>query len=297
MKVSVIIASYNSSPTIKRCLSSLTKQSTVKDFEIIVVDSSTDNTAVIVSEQFPQVKLLKFSDRKYPGDARNAGVAISSGEILAFTDADCIVKPDWIEQIIIAHQNTPLPVVGGGITNGNPDSYVGWGYYFCSLSQWMPPSKQFERTDIPTGCLSAKRWSFEKYGPFIEGSLCEDTCFNWKIAEAGYSSLFVPAIQVAHINIEDLKVFLSRKIQHGKTFARLRVQQERFSNLRRIIYILLSPLLPVIISLRRTQNVLQSGIYLRQFILAFPLVFLGTCCWSYGELLGYLSESNSESKA
>ncbi|MEM7761013.1 MAG: glycosyltransferase [Cyanobacteria bacterium P01_A01_bin.40] len=293
MKISVIIASYNSSKTIERCLSALEKQDNSQDFEVIVVDSSTDNTAEIVSRKFPSVKLYKFYERKYPGDARNFGVANSSGEILAFTDADCIVVADWVKQLIIAHEFTQLPVIGGAITNGNPSSYVGWGYYFCSLSQWMPQPQEFERTDIPTGCLSAKRWSFEKYGPFLEGSLCEDTLFNWKLAEAGYNSLFIPSIQVAHINIEDLKVFLSRKIQHGKIFAQLRVKEKKFSNFQRIFYIYMSPLLPLVILYRRTQDVLRSRIYIKQFILAFPLVLLGTYCWCYGEFLGYLFNSGA----
>lgn len=292
MKVSVIIASYNASLTIEKCLFSLEKQSHPQDFEVIVVDSSIDNTADIVSQKFPDVKLYKFTERKYPGDARNFGVSQSSGEILAFTDADCIVAPDWIEQLIAAHKSTPLPVIGGAIANGNPDSYVGWSYYFCSLSQWMPQDQIFERTDIPTGCLSAKRWSFEQYGPFLEGSLCEDTLFNWKLAEAGYSSLFVPSIQVAHINIENLGIFLLRKLNHGRTFAQLRVEEQNFSILKRVIYIFLSPLLPLIILYRRTQDVFKSKIYRQQFLLAFPLVFLGICFWSYGEFLGYLCKSN-----
>lgn len=292
MKVSVIIASYNASLTIEQCLFSLEKQSHRQDFEVIVVDSSIDNTADIVSQKFPNVKLYKFTERKYPGDARNFGVSQSVGEILAFTDAECIVAPDWIEQLIAAHKSTPLPVIGGAIANGNPHSYVGWGYYFCSLSQWMPQDKVYQRTDIPTGCLSAKRWSFEQYGPFLEGSLCEDTLFNWKLVEAGYSSLFVPSIQVGHINIENLGVFLLRKVNHGRTFAQLRIQEKNFSTFKRVIYVLLSPLLPFLILYRRTQDVLKSRIYRQQFLLAFPLVFLGICFWSYGEFLGYLFKPN-----
>ena len=71
IRLSVIIASYNSAQTIGRCLDSLQDQMDSDDVEVIVVDSSTDGTARIVSERFPKVRLYTFSERRYPGDARN----------------------------------------------------------------------------------------------------------------------------------------------------------------------------------------------------------------------------------
>jgi len=66
--------------------------------EIIVVDgNSTDNTREIVS-QYP-VKLL-LEERHGLNAARNTGIKNSSGEIVAFTDADCIIPKDWISKIV-----------------------------------------------------------------------------------------------------------------------------------------------------------------------------------------------------
>src|ERR1051325_3213870 len=87
--LSVVIASYNSRRTIARCLESLEAQ-TYGDFEIVVVDSSSDGAARAVEERFPDVRLVTFPTRKFPGDARNAGVRAARGEIIAFIDADCI---------------------------------------------------------------------------------------------------------------------------------------------------------------------------------------------------------------
>jgi GT2 family glycosyltransferase len=164
---------------------------------------------------------------------------------------------------------------------------VGWGYYFSGFSQWMPQLQSFERTDIPTGCLSCKRWAFEKYGPFLEGSLCEDTLFTWKLADAGYQALFVPAIQVFHINIGNLGDLIKRKFSHGKTFAQLRVLEQKFSHLAQVIYALGSSIMPFLITYRRTKDVLKSGSYRYQFILTFPVTLLGIICWSLGEFFGY----------
>ena len=285
--VSVIIASYNSIKTIAKCLTSLEAQDDREIFEIIVVDSSNDGTELLVEQRFPNVNLFHFDTRMYPGDARNYGVMKSQGGILVFIDSDCLVEPTWIRQIVEAHDKTDQPTVGGAIANGNPESYVGWGYYFSGLSQWMPQPHSYERTDIPTGCLSCKRWAFEQYGPFLEGSLCEDTLFTWKLADAGYRAWFVPTIQVFHINITDFGELIRRKIKHGETFAQLRVIEKQFSPLKQTIYALGSVLLPLFITGQRTGHVIKAKTYQRQFILTFPVTLIGILCWSLGEFLGY----------
>ena len=77
LQLSVIIASYNSEKTIEDCLKSLENQKTDKNFETIVVDSSTDGTATFVEKRFPDVRLYRFSERKFCGDARNFGISLA----------------------------------------------------------------------------------------------------------------------------------------------------------------------------------------------------------------------------
>src|SRR5207244_1050179 len=73
-------------------------------FEIVVVDSSTDGTAELVAADFPAVRLVTAKERLYPGTARNAGIAEARGEILSFTDADCVVEPNWLAELAQLHR-------------------------------------------------------------------------------------------------------------------------------------------------------------------------------------------------
>jgi glycosyltransferase involved in cell wall biosynthesis len=288
VEVSVIVASYNSSRTIGRCLESLQRQNGSHAYEVIVVDSSTDRTAERVAQRFPEVRLFTFAERKYPGDARNAGICRARGRILAFTDADCIVDANWIAEIVKAHEN-PHAIIGGSVDNANPESYVGWGYYFCEFSHWMPQLPPGTMVEIPTCCLSLKRWAFDQYGPFLEGVYCSDTEFNWKLARAGHQPLFVPSIKVSHINVESLARFLRHEPMHGRAFARLRARVEGFSRNRRLLYILLSPLLPMLLWFRVARLVMAHGEIRSRFLAASPVVLAGFAAWSLGELAGYLS--------
>ena len=115
-RVSVIVACFNAIDTIERCLSALASQDTDEPFEVVVIDSSRDGTADLIRQRFPNVSLHTFADRKFPGEARNLGVARSEGEILAFTDADCVPDRSWVRVIVESHRR-PDPVIGGTIDN------------------------------------------------------------------------------------------------------------------------------------------------------------------------------------
>lgn len=98
MLVSVIIPTYNNGDNLDKTLESVFKQSH-KDIEIIVVnDCSTDSTEVVIQKHLDRIKYLALPENKGGSFARNKGFAISSGEYVAFLDADDIWKPSFIEK-------------------------------------------------------------------------------------------------------------------------------------------------------------------------------------------------------
>src|SRR3989339_227825 len=97
--ISVVIPTYNRSKSLKMCLQSLKKQS-FKDFEVIVVDDgSTDDTKKsfdsISSSRFRYIK----KENGGQSSARNLGVKESVGDIIAFTDDDCVVDVNWLKAV------------------------------------------------------------------------------------------------------------------------------------------------------------------------------------------------------
>lgn len=297
IQLSVVIASYNSAQTIERCLRSLEQQEASDAFEVIVVDSSADGSAELVSRGFPGVRLLGQAERRFPGDARNIGVSNARGAVIAFTDADCFVEPTWVARVLEAHRERRDPVIGGAVENGNPESYVGWAYYFFEFSTWMPRASACAMIDIPTTCLTVKRWVLDKVGPFLEGTYCSDTVFNWRAARLGYRPLFLPSLRVSHVNPTGMGDFLRRKTFHGKCFARVRVAEQRLPAWRRLTYALAAPLLPVLLFARIVRSVARSDGQLARFVLVSPLVLLAAIAWSSGELVGYCSAPRASDPA
>lgn len=104
LKVSIIIPAWNEEERIVDCLDNATRQ-TVMPHEVLVVDNrSTDHTAEIVERYIAEhpdlpVKLLHQDEEQGLIPTRNYGLNHATGDILGRVDADCMLKPDWVEVV------------------------------------------------------------------------------------------------------------------------------------------------------------------------------------------------------
>lgn len=110
MKISVVIPAYNEEAYISRCLSSLLEQH-VKPDEIIVVDNNSTDQTVAIAKNFP-VRII-HETKQGTGHARNRGFNEAKFDIIARTDADTILPPDWIEKIKKAFVDQKLIALSG----------------------------------------------------------------------------------------------------------------------------------------------------------------------------------------
>jgi len=286
--VSVIIASYKSSHSIGRTLDSLSLQECSARFEVIVVDSSSDEDTKQVVDSYAHVRLIRVEGRRYPGEARNIGVHAARGNILAFTDADCSVKPDWITQILHLHK-CDHSIIGGMVDNGNPEKLFGWVYYFCKFSLWLPGKSDRHVDEIPTTCLSMQREIFLKYGPFAEGCYGSDGLFQWRASREEGQPFLSAKISVSHQNFWRVPKVLVKLFQHGRDYAIHRASDGNWTNLRALIYATSLPLLPLLLHFKFTLRIARNQMYFLRFLIMTPLLMTGICSWAVGETVGYLS--------
>lgn len=109
--ISVIIPAYNAEKTIQETIDSVLNQ-TFQDFEIIVInDGSQDKTLEIVNSiKDPRLQVFSYPNAKQAA-SRNRGISHSTGEFLAFLDADDLWKPDKLEAQLKALQDNPEAAV------------------------------------------------------------------------------------------------------------------------------------------------------------------------------------------
>jgi len=105
-RVSIIIPIYNGAATIEGALRSVFEQ-TFTDFEIVVVDDgSTDNTASVLAGYGEKIRMVRQVNRGFPG-ARNTGIAMSRGELIALIDHDDQWLARKLELTVAALQADP----------------------------------------------------------------------------------------------------------------------------------------------------------------------------------------------
>ena len=216
--VTVVVPTYNRAKTLPYLFDSLAKQHYPADrMELIVVDnSSSDNTEAVV-EQWKQVFPFRArfyrKDNKGPAASRNYGAARAEGEIIAYTDSDCILSSDWIRNAAGAFQE------GVGLVCG-PFLPVPRENEGLLVAQQSPITN--DRGCYPTANLFIRRSAFEQVGGFDEryglypwGELIagEDADVAWRVKRAGWRSEFVPNVVVCHLSTPiSLKKMLLRPI-------------------------------------------------------------------------------------
>ena len=205
-KISIIIPAKNEEKLLRSCLSSLHALDYPKEqLEIIVVDGlSTDHTAD-VARDMGAIVLRNEKQTVSPG--RNLGFENAHGELIAFTDADCIVDKQWLTCSVKYFEKEEVACVGGpNLTPGDESDFgkaVGFVFdqpIFAAGSihaRQLPVVK--EVSSIP-GCNAIYRQSvLAQVMPLDESMLtADDTLLNMKILDKGYKLLYTPDVIVLH---------------------------------------------------------------------------------------------------
>lgn len=198
--VSVIVPVFNDSQGLMRCLVALSNQSYSREqYEIIVADNGSSDDVEAVIREFDVVFVSENIPSSYA--ARNRGISVAKGEVLAFTDADCIPASDWLEmgvKTLTTVENCGL--VGGKIevTFNNPlEPNIAEIYDQATAF----PQKRFVEADnyAATANVFTFRKVIDKVGPF-EGTLKSNGDREWgnRVFSSGFKLVYSGNVQVAH---------------------------------------------------------------------------------------------------
>jgi glycosyltransferase involved in cell wall biosynthesis len=222
-KVSIVVPVKNGVKEIRDLLESLMQINYDKSkLEIIVVDGcSTDGTREIVS-RYP-VRLL-VEERPGVNIARNVGIKNSTGEIIAFTDHDCVVPRDWIKRIVENLKDPEVGCVGGQVIR----------YYDDFLARYadesiIPVMRAFNKKVLlsrisspayyPVGCnFAVKRKVLEEAGFFDERFEYgfDELEFAERICSKGYKILLTPEIIIRHKHRSSVSELLKQSYRYGQ---------------------------------------------------------------------------------
>jgi cellulose synthase/poly-beta-1,6-N-acetylglucosamine synthase-like glycosyltransferase len=213
--VSVVVPVYNAQSVLTDCISSLLQLNyPAEKLQLIFVDNgSTDKSAAILSRYDKQIVILK-QQKRGPAAARNEGLRACKNEIVAFTDSDCVVDPDWLRNLIEPLQDPAIGAVGGKILSQPPMDSVQNCYqeisdHEKSIHYYKPPY-------VITMNWASRISVLNETGYFDEDLLrSEDTDLSFRLLNAGYSFVYQPNAIIYHQNERTHKSLFVKGFQHG----------------------------------------------------------------------------------
>jgi GT2 family glycosyltransferase len=230
-RVSVVVCAYNAERIMDACLESL-RTLNYPDYEVIVVnDGSTDATLAItkrhkaVYDAAPDGPRLVVITQENMGlsIARNVGAEAATGEIVAYTDSDCVPDPDWLAFLVYKFVRNGFVAVGGPNFPPPEPALVPAA---VAVSPGGPTHVLLndEVAEHVPGCnMAFTKKALQEINGFepIFAAAGDDVDLCWRLQNRGYAVGFSPAATVWHYRRNTIRAYLRQQMGYGKAEALL----------------------------------------------------------------------------
>lgn len=224
--VSIVIPSKNQYKVLKRCIDSIYSKSTYDNFEIILVDTGSDDQQVLNWYKKLQVQQKNFTLVSWPekpfsyARSCNEGARIAKGDIVIMLNNDTeVITPDWIELLSGDAQREEIGAVGPLLFFPGRARYiqhagvgVGLGgvaanaFSMMTLDQPMSQTQHLmlntkhNMTVVTGACMAMRKSVFDEIGGFDEEFRItyNDVDLCLKLYEKGYQNLYTPHVRLVH---------------------------------------------------------------------------------------------------
>jgi GT2 family glycosyltransferase len=212
---SVVVAVYNGADTLEDCLQSLRALDYPPErLQLIAIDNgSRDATAAILERHRDRV-VIGQEARRGAGAARNAGIRIATGEVVAFTDADCVVDPAWLCHLVRPLADPRVGIAGGTIRARPPVNVaVAYGE---RIHDHRRAIEEYRPSYAISMSWASPRALLERVGGFDPSFLRgQDVDLAYRIQQAGYRLAFAAEAVIYHRNESTLRGLFHEGFLHG----------------------------------------------------------------------------------
>ena len=218
--VSVIVPVYNSEKYVRQCIEGLLQQTyPAGAYEVVLVDNnSTDRSREIIGS-YPRIRLI-LEPKQGSYAARNHGVKVSNGEVLVFTDSDCVPSSCWLAELIKPFGSPEICIVQGARRYGRDSRTL------SMLATY--DAERAANTFSPVGVgsqygytnnMAVRREVFDRCGPFLEILRGADSLFVDRVVTS-YSHeavRYAPNASIRHLEITSVWHWLRKRAIYGRS--------------------------------------------------------------------------------
>ncbi|HLJ20271.1 MAG TPA: glycosyltransferase, partial [Stellaceae bacterium] len=218
-RVSVVVCSYNAERTMEACLASL-EHLNYPNYEVIVVNDGSTDCTLEIAQRFPYARIIS-QPNKGLSVARNVGAEAATGEIVAYTDSDCVADPDWLTYLVSTMERKQLVACGGPNFPPPEDSLVPSA---VAVSPGGPTHVLLtdETAEHIAGCnMAFRRDTLLALGGFdpTYRAAGDDVDMCWRFQDAGHTIGFSPAAIVWHFRRNTVGAYIGQQRGYGKAEA------------------------------------------------------------------------------
>jgi len=225
------------------CLRSLLGQQIVERMEILLLDYGLDAHPPLSGSDHPSVRLLPRSAYEPLGQSRALAVREARAPVLGFIEDHVTAFPGWAEGILAAHAQG-WKAIGGEVHCANPGVGISDAIGMMNYWRWLPSARMGVHDLIVGHNAAYDRELLLALGEEMETYLRCDPVLQWYLQEQGIDLFLDPAIKISHINETEISSILRGYFQWNRVFAPTRAEIFRWSLRKRLLWILLAPLIP-----------------------------------------------------
>ncbi|MDD5556448.1 MAG: glycosyltransferase [bacterium] len=221
--VSVIVPARDAERTLEECLVSLVNLDYPREkLDIVVVDNGSNDRTGEIIRRFPVIA-ARQEERKSSYASRNAGLDIARGEIIAFTDSDCVTTRGWLRALVAGFEDPAVGCCAGEILPYEKGGLV--DEYLASVGH-MSHREMLAYEPLPramTANLAFRRLVFERCGPFDAGAISggDSEMVIRMLTGTDYMVRYAGDAVVYHRHRTRLRPFMTQFIRYGWGEARL----------------------------------------------------------------------------
>lgn len=276
--LSIVVASWSSDESLARCLSSLAPQ--WDGAEVII---STNRPGSKLESRFPHARFLRGPDGASVFRLRTLGAAAARGRLVALLEDHAAAGPRWAAALREAYR-AGHGIVGGPVENGLRSHALDWALYFVEYGFYMPPMPPGPAPRLSGLNIAYDRELLQSCRDVWRESLQENEV-NDALRAAGYALHLAPDAVVESFLPMSLGYAMGHLRDGGRHFARYRASRCSYST--RLLWALVSPLVPAVLFLRLVRGVAsRRPARLGPLVRALPFLALVLGAWGWGEATG-----------
>ncbi len=292
--ISAVVVTPRAFDSIRRTVASLQAQTVADCIELVVVAPE----AASVEDELAKVTGFHSIQTVAVGPVTNVDHAAAFGllrgraEIVASIEDHAFPAPDWAEKMLAewtaAGDGHACVAVGSLITNANPRSMLSWSNILLAYGQWQAGTPDGEIGWVPAHNITLRRSALTPISNNLSPMMGREGLFLKAMQKHGGRFRFASAAHIAHVNPSTLSSTAALRLDAGRLYAARRASEEHWSLLKRLFYVGIGPLIPIIRyrRMRRELFTAASGLKERRHGAA---LLVGLLFDAAGQMIGYVA--------